>query len=135
MPWAASLAAYVASVTPVDQATGSVTGYIIGYGPLGIIALAMAWLMFRGWRLASPDREAAIRESGRADLLKELERVLAEKHQAEDQRDDAMRFATDQLVPLLTSFTATTAALIPLLQELVRYQGGGSSSDLPRRRR
>lgn len=135
MPWAASLASYVASVTPVDQATGSVTGYIIGYGPLGIIALAMAWLMFRGWRLTSPGREAEIRESGRADLLKELERSLTDKRQSDEQRDDAMRFAVDQLVPLLTSFTATTTALIPLLQELVRYQGGGSSSDLPRRRR
>ena len=62
------------SVTPVDAATGSIVGYVLGYGPLGIAALALAYLLFRGWRLLSPTREAelraAARDEGRADLLK-----------------------------------------------------------------
>jgi hypothetical protein len=123
-----------ASVTPVDAATSSVVGYVLGYGPLGVIALALAYLFFKGWRLMSPARETVItgegRAQARADLEKELDRVLAEKRQAEEQRDEAVKMAQTQLVPLLVQFTATTTALIPLLQELVRNQerrNGGRS--------
>ena len=106
------------SVTPVDAATSSITGYLLGFGPLGIIALAVSWLLYKGWRLMSPAREAAITESARAqaraDLERENARIIAE-------RDDAMQVAR-QMIPLLAQFTATTTALIPLLQELVRNQ-------------
>ena len=126
MPWPL-LASYIASVTPVDAATGSITGYILGYGPIGIFAAAMAWLSFKGWRLLSPAREAEIRDAaraeGRADLLKELDRVLAEKKHAEEERDDALRIARDQLVPVLFAFNASTSALLPILQEMAGRQG------------
>ena len=106
------------SVTPVDAATSSITGYLLGFGPLGIIALAVSWLLYKGWRLMSPAREAVITESARAqaraDLERENARIIAE-------RDDAMKVA-QQMIPLLAQFTATTTALIPLLQELVRNQ-------------
>ena len=125
MPWLAVLAA---SVTPVDAATGSITGYILGFGPLGIFALTMAYLLFRGWRLLSPAavtaERIAARDEGRTDLLKELDRALADKHQAEEQRDDALRVARDQFVPLLVQFNATVAALLPLLQEMVSRREG-----------
>jgi len=128
MPWPAALAFHLASVTPVDAATGSITGYIVGYGPLGIIALAMAWLFFKGWRLIPPAREDQIRggarDDGRADLLKEVERLVAEKAHVEEQRDDALKIAQTQIVPLLVQFNATVAALLPLLQELVSRREG-----------
>jgi len=119
------------SVTPVDAASNSIVGYILGYGPLGVIALALAWLTFKGWRLVSPAELTAIREAARnesrADLLAERDRILTEKQQAEDQRDEALTVARDQLAPLLTSFTAATSALLPILQEIIR--------DSPARRR
>jgi hypothetical protein len=94
-----------ASVTPVDSAASSIVGYITGFGALGIAALALA----SGWLVPK----------GTAD------RLIKEKQQAEEQRDEALKIATHELVPLLTSFTATTSALIPLLQEVVRNQEGG----------
>jgi len=122
-----------ASVTPVDAASDSIVGYVLGFGPLGIIALALGWLLFRGWRLISPAGEAAMRDAARtesrADLVAERDRLLAEKQQAENQRDEAMQVARDQLTPLLISFTSSTQALLPLLQNLV----GQGAADKARR--
>lgn len=119
------------SLTPIDSATDSILGYLLGYGPIGIIALALGWLIFKGWRLISPVGEAQIRDAARnesrADLLAERDRLLTEKQQAEDQRDEALTIARDQLTPLLQSFVATTSVLVPILQEIIR--------DAPARRR
>ena len=116
------------SVTPVGAAADNITAYILGFGPLGIIVLALAWLLFRGWRLVPPGYEEKIRASGRdearGDLLKELDRAIAGKDRSEAQRDDALRVASDQVVPLLVEFKSTIAALIPLLQDLVSRREG-----------
>jgi hypothetical protein len=129
--WLHILAQGAASVSPLDSASDSVVGYILGFGPLGIVALALAWLTFKGWRLISPAGEAAMRDAARnesrADLLAERDRLLTEKQQAEDQRDEALTIARDQLTPLLQSFVATTSVLVPILQEIIR--------DSPARRR
>ena len=106
------------AVTPVDAGTSSIVGYVLGYGPLGLIALALAYLMFRGWRLVPPSWEPGIRTTARAEARADLER---ENARIITERDDALKVA-QQMIPLLTQFTATTAALIPLLQELVRNQ-------------
>lgn len=134
MQWVSYLAyaqslAFDPPATPIDSATASVTGYVLGFGPLGIIALALAWVLFKNWRLISPAREAAIRAEARADLLAERDRLLAEKREAEEQRDNALTVARDQLAPLLSNFVATTSALVPLLQEIVL------SRETPGRRR
>lgn len=121
------------SVTPVDSAAASVVGYVLSYGPVGLCALTLAWLMFRGWRLVPQDFEARIRADARtearADLMAERDRVIAEKQQAQEQRDEALAVARDQLTPLLISFTSSTQALMPLLQTLVGQR------DPPQRRR
>ena len=117
------------SVSPIDSAGSSIVGYLLGFGPLGIMALAMGWLFFKGWRLVSPAREAQItadaRAQARADLEKELARTLAEKQHAEDQREEALKVAREQVAPLLIQFNGTVTALLPLLQELVRRREGG----------
>ena len=121
MPWPSLLAVYAASVSPVDSATGSVVGYILGFGPIGIIALAFA---FRFIVPRSAVDEA--KEQARRDLVEENKRLIAEKTHAEESRDDALRIAQEQVVPLLVTFNATVAALLPLLQELVsRREGNG----------
>jgi hypothetical protein len=117
------------SVTPVDSAAQSIIGYITGFGALGITSLALAFGWLKPGRTTERDREQA-RTEARGDLEKELARVIAEKRDIEEQRDAAQAFAQEQMVPLLTQFVATTAALIPLLQEIVREQerhGGGRS--------
>lgn len=106
------------SVTPADTASSSLTTYFLGYGPLGIAVLAMAWLSYKGWRLVSPSREAAIRKSAREDLVSERDRLIAENRLIRRQLDDAMRIARDQLMPLLVNFTAATQSLLPILQSL-----------------
>jgi hypothetical protein len=110
----AFLAAHASSVSPVDAATGSLIGYILGYGPIGVIALAFA---FRFIVPRSAVDEA--KEQARRDLVEENKRLVTEKTRAEEQRDDALKIAQVQIVPLLIQFTATTGALLPLLQELV----------------
>lgn len=109
---------------------------VLGYGVLGIVTLVFAWLFYRGWRLAPPDRESAlaekVRAEARADLLDERARVLAEKTRTEQERDDAQQFTRAQLIPLLVNFTNATSALIPLLQDLVKHREAG---DLDQRRR
>ena len=121
MPWPSLLAVYAASVSPVDSATGSIVGYVLGFGPIGIIALAFA---FRFIVPRSAVDEA--KEQARRDLVEENKRLIAEKAHAEESRDDALRIAQEQVVPLLVTFNATVAALLPLLQELVsRREGNG----------
>ncbi len=72
-------------------------------------------------RLANEKAEAVADAvaSARADLLKELQRVLAEKAETERELAGSRRFATDQLIPLLGNFTAATGSLLPVLQELI----------------
>jgi hypothetical protein len=111
MTWLAS------AVTPVGAATGDIVTYILGYGVLGIVALAFAF------RYIVP--RSAISD-GRQDLLREIEQLRQEKEHAEQQRDEAMRIAQTQIVPLLTTSTASFQSLIPLLQDLVRTREGGS---------
>ena len=123
MPWFHFLAA---DVTPIGSASDSIVGSILGYGPLGVIALALAWLLFKGYRLVPPKGAAAIRAEGRGDLIAERDRLLAEKHTAEEQRDEAAKVARD-LAPLLSTFIASTGALIPILQGIIadgRRRGG-----------
>jgi hypothetical protein len=119
MPWLAVLAAHASSVTPVDAATGSLVGYILGFGPIGIIALAFA---FRFIVPRSAVDEA--KDQARADLVEENKRLITEKTHAEEKADEALRIAQVQIVPLLVQFNATIAALLPLLQELVSRREG-----------
>lgn len=132
MLWSFIAAAASSEVTPVDSAVSSITGYILSYGVLGIAALAMGWLWFKGWRLVSPKAEeaakaaeAAARTAARADLIAERDRLLADKREIERERDEALRVARDQLIPLLVNFTSATQSLLPLLQALIRQAGGG----------
>jgi threonine dehydrogenase-like Zn-dependent dehydrogenase len=119
LPSWALIATLSANVSPVDTAAGSIVSYILGYGPIGIIALAFA---FRFIVPRSAVDEA--KEQARRDLVAENERLITEKTRAEEQRDDALKIAQVQLVPLLVQFTATTGALLPLLQELVTRREG-----------
>ena len=102
------------NVTPVDAITSSVLSYILSYGVLGVVSLALA---FRFLVPRGAIKQA--REEARADLLKEIENLRADKKQAEEQRDEALKVANGQIVPLLVSFTSATQSLLPLLQQLV----------------
>jgi hypothetical protein len=103
------------SVSPVGSVASDITTYILGFGPLGI------GVVLYTLRVIVPGKAVEeAREQARADLVEENRRLIAEKTEAERQRDDAREFATQQLVPLLGQFTAATSSLLPILQELIR---------------
>lgn len=114
MPWF-HFAFLGTGVTPLSSVTGDAISYLLSFGPLGIGVV----LFGLGYIVPKAAMTSAIM-AARVDLLEENERLRTEKAHAEEQRDEALQFAQTQLVPLLTSFTATTAALLPLLQEAVR---------------
>jgi hypothetical protein len=125
LPWFVPLLAAAGSSNPLDAAVSQ----ILGYGILGIVALALA-LRFLVPKGAVEDA----RNEARADLIsqvgrleKQIEELRRDKKAVEEQRDDAQQFTTSQLVPLLVQFTGATSALIPLLQELVRNREAGHS--------
>ena len=104
-------------ITPVDAATSSVVGYWLSFGAIGIIALVLFWLYVWPGKLAK-----SIRDEARADLLEENQRLRGENDKLAAQRDEALNLVQEKLLPMLASFTATTSALLPLLQDLVRRQ-------------
>lgn len=113
------LASGGSSVSPVGAAASDIVTYVLGYGVLGV---AVVLFVLRIIVPRSVVDEA--REQARRDLVKENERLIAEKVKAEEQRDEALKVARDQLVPLLLSFTAATNSLLPLLQDVVNTREG-----------
>lgn len=105
--------------TPVTDPVATAVSQVLGYGILGVAVIVLGWVLYKGSFIPQQRADALI-TAGRADLLAENERLRADKQKAEDQRDAALKVAQEQLVPLLTSFVATSQSLIPLLQELVR---------------
>jgi hypothetical protein len=115
-PWLVNVAT---AVSPVGGATSSIVDYILNYGVLGV-AVVLFVLRIVVPRSAVDDAKA----QARSDLLDENHRLIDEKRRAEEQRDEALRVARDQMVPLLSQFTAATGSLMPILQELVRDREG-----------
>lgn len=152
MPWSVLLLASsiasgptAAPVNPADQVSGDLTSYVLSYGILGVAAVVLSWLAYKGWRLMSPAREAeirkAVRDEARADLVTQVERFerqheqdQRDKREVGQQRDEALKYIQANLVPLLVNFTNATTALLPILQQVVQHQEGGGTSDLRRRR-
>lgn len=114
------LPALAVAVTPADSAAGNLVTYILGYGVLGIVAVAFAFRFIVPARSADKERDQA-----RADLIEENRRLLARAEKAETQLAESQRAAQEQFIPLLGSFTAATQSLIPLLQAQVRYREAG----------
>lgn len=56
---------------------------------------------------------------GKLHSSEEMERERARADKAEQQRDEALGFIRDRLAPLVSEFTSSTGALIPILQGLV----------------
>lgn len=90
-------------------------------GVLGLIIVGI----FSGWIWAKPavDRLLQERDAQIAALTAERDRLIEEKRAVEEQRDAAISIAQERIVPLLTTFLATTQTLTPLLQEIVREAG------------
>lgn len=104
---AASFAAYVGLVV-VGQTTndpGSIVLQWVQYGVLGGVVICM---MF-GWLVPKQT----------------LDRVLADKQRAEDQRDALTASMQTTYIPALVDFTHTTETLIPLLQQAIQTRNPG----------
>ena len=91
-----------------------------GAGTALIVVLVLSGLLRTRHEIEALTRAAA-------DAAAQRDREAAEKREAETQRDDALRIARDQIVPMMSSFNATVSALLPVLQALISQQerGGG----------
>lgn len=94
----------------------STTDPIITFVQFGVLGLVLLAILF-GWLWARPA----------------VEQLLEDKKRAEEQRDEAVSIAQERIVPLLTEFTSTTQALIPILQQLITAMQDPGRDD-PRRR-
>jgi citrate synthase len=115
IPWAASLAAETPAISGGEIIQAATTA--LNLGVLGLVF----WLLIQG-RLHT--------DSENDRLVAELNRAVAEKDKAEEQLSEALRFARDDLAPMLLAFNASVSALLPILQELVRHD----DRPAPRRR-
>jgi citrate synthase len=106
IPWAASLAAETPAISGGEIVQAATTA--LNLGVLGLVF----WLLIQG-RLHT--------DSENDRLAAELDRAVAEKNKAEEQLSEALRFARDDLAPMLLAFNASVSALLPILQELVRH--------------
>lgn len=129
MPWLPYIAVLATSVTPLGSATGDIVTYLLSFGPLGVGAV----LFGLGYIVPKPVKDSAV-AAARSDLVAENARLIVEKDHIAEQRDEALKLASDQLVPMLVSFTAATQSLLPLLQELVRNRERGDARDRDDRR-
>jgi hypothetical protein len=110
---------------PDGAAASSITGLLLGYGPLGLAALVMGYLLFvKRWRFIGPDEEEKIRQEARTEGQAELDRAnaRADKAEARAERTEAKYDAVvDDFKPLLVSFVSVTGTLNPILQDIVRF--------------
>ncbi len=110
------------SVIPVDEFQGSIMGYLISVGgPLAIAAIVFGWVILKGLLVTAtqPDKDV---ERPTALILAENARLIARAEEAEAQRDEMLKTAVEQQVPVMLQFSNTTSALLPLLQDMIRRQ-------------
>jgi hypothetical protein len=117
------IAAIAADSGSPDGSIGSTVSYVLNYGILGVVAIA---LVFR-WIVPRGAVEEA-REQGRADVIAERDRAITRADKAEARAEKAeadlkaaLRFTAEQTAPMLQSFVSSTGTLIPILQGIVRF--------------
>lgn len=91
----------------------------VQYGVLGlvIVALLLGWL----WAKPAVDR-----------LLQDRDLQRADKEKAEAQRDALLKVYEDKIMPALVESTMVTAALRPVLEEVVRALDGIDATPVKR---
>ena len=114
--WANHYWVQAAAETTTALSSGEILQTILSAVNLGVLGIVF-WLFVRGQLHSS----------------EEMDHEREARLKAEEQRDDALKVAREQLVPALVAFNATMAALVPLLQEMVRGQEDRGERN-PRRR-
>jgi hypothetical protein len=109
---------------------GAAAQQVLGYGVTGAVALVLAWIVWKGSFVPQKRVDEMIAAS-RADLLREIERLVTEKEKVEAQLAENLRFARDDLAPILFQFNASTSSLLPILQRVVQ---NADDNSFPRRR-
>lgn len=120
-PWAAAVPLLAADTTGGADPISAATQTVLGFGVLGVVALALAYITWKG-SFVPAKRVDELVVAGRADLLRELEQLRAEKAKVDGQLAEALRFARDDLTPILFQFTSATSSLLPILQQMVYRQ-------------
>jgi hypothetical protein len=117
--YALGLAVAAQDGAPASLTAGDLISAITTAVNLGVLGVVF-WLFVQG-RLHSDSEIGRLTETI-ARMAADSERLVAERVRAEEQRDEALRVVRDQIAPALGSFVTTTTALLPLLQEVVRYR-------------
>ena len=107
-------------LTPIGSASTDVLTYWLSFGAIAVIGGALFWLFIWPGKLL----KRLIAEA-RADLLEQVQQQQARAERAEARAEKAEgknEDLRDRLVQLVAEFTATTDALLPVLQSVVRYQ-------------
>lgn len=116
------------NLTPADSAASSALTYWFSFGAVAVIAFVQFYLYTWPGKLTQKARDEA-----RADLEKELARIIAEKDATKAELTEEQRFTRTDLVPLLSQFTSVSSALIPLLQAQIAQSRGGDDEHRERR--
>lgn len=129
--------AVAAAVSPLDAAQGDIVSYVLGFGPLGVIALALGWVLYRGTftRTSAHDAEVRqLREDHAAETARreaahatEIAALRADRQKSDDARDAAVKMITDTMFPLVSAFNTSIGSLMPILQRLVSQPPPGGS--------
>lgn len=117
-PWTPA-APFLTEGTPASGSDilSAVTQQFLGYGVVGCLALALAWIVYKG-KFVPREQVDALVAAGRADLLRENEQLRADLTKAQEQVAENLRFAKEDLTPILFQFTSATTSLLPILQQV-----------------
>lgn len=82
------------------QSSGGSPLDFIQYGILGLVIAAL----LLGWLWAKPA----------------VDRLIADKEKAEEQRNDLLKVYEEKIMPALIQSTSVTTSLIPVMEEVIR---------------
>lgn len=100
-----------------DGVIGAAASTVLGFGVLGILALALTYVVWKG-SFTPSKRVDELVAAGRVDLLRENEQLREELARAQAQLAENLRFAKEDLTPILFQFTSATTNLLPILQQV-----------------
>jgi len=89
----------------------SIVSNIIASAGAGTAIMVVLFLTGMAWTKSSVD-----------EIKRQRDAAEQRAKAAEEQRDEALKLATDKMVPLLANFVSVTTVLIPLLQQVVASQ-------------
>ena len=114
MPWLATAVPYLGGNVPLGGPGEGIAGYLLGYGPLGVVTVILAWVLYRGIFVTSKSADKALadaagRERERAGEWKALYLDEVTGHQ---KTRDALALANSRAESAAQETAAITRSLV-----------------------